>query len=334
MANQHCRAVARDETGGGLAWHPPMMRVLSLPLLVRAALLAVACLCAPTGKGFAGWRDDMKTFRIGLIAQDGASHAVPGLSVLKQAYARALGIPVEILVARDYASLIDAQAAARVDYAIYSTTAYATTLLLCDCVEPVAAPVGENGATGIRAILVTRDGRLAKLEDIATHRVAMAPFDSIAGYALPRSEFAAAKLVLTGDEPFVVRAEKASEAEEMLADGTVDAIFGWTAANADVDSEFSGGTLERLQAAGIAGSSLTVVWKSELLRYGPHALRSGLDPELREIVVELLTGLKQSQADVYDLLEAHRGGGFVEVRAADYAAAVDMVRSIAAAAPR
>ena len=81
----------------------------------------------------------MKAFRIGLIAQDGAGQAVPGLSVLKQAYARALGIPVEILVARDYAALIDAHAKARVDYAIYSTTAYATTLMLCGCVEPVAA---------------------------------------------------------------------------------------------------------------------------------------------------------------------------------------------------
>ena len=81
---------------------------------------------------------------------------------LKQAYARALGIPVEIFVARDYAALIDAQATARVDYAIYSTTAYATTSLLCGCVEPVVAPVGEDGATGIRAILVTRDGRLSK----------------------------------------------------------------------------------------------------------------------------------------------------------------------------
>ena len=287
------------------------------------------------GQGFAGWRDDMKAFRIGLIAQDGAGQAVPGLSVLKQAYARALGIPVEILVARDYAALIDAQAAARVDYAIYSTTAYATTSLLCGCVEPVAAPVGENGATGIRAILVTRDGRLREARRYCA-RIGL-PWrlcDSIAGYALPRFELAAAKIVLTGDEPFIVRADKASEAEAMLVDGSVDAIFGWTAANADADAELSGGTMERLQAAGIARSSLSVVWKSELLRYGPHALRSGLDPELREILVEFLTGLKQSQPDVYDLLEAHRGGGFAEVGPADYATAVDMVRSIAAAAPR
>ena len=104
----------------------------------------------------------MKSFRIGLIAEPGGGQTVTGLAVLKQAYAQALGIPVEIFVARDYAALIDAQATARVDYAVYSTTAYATAALLCACVEPVAAPVGEDGATGIKAILVTRDGRLSK----------------------------------------------------------------------------------------------------------------------------------------------------------------------------
>ena len=95
-----------------------------------------------------------------MIAEEGAGQAVPGLSILKRAYSQALGIPVEIFVARDYAALIDAQATARVDYAIYSTTAYATAALLCSCVEPVVAPVGEDGATGIVAVLVTRDGQL------------------------------------------------------------------------------------------------------------------------------------------------------------------------------
>src|SRR6187402_1488753 len=100
MANLHCSVVARRYGGCWMAWHRPMTHVPSLPLLVRTGLLALACLCVSTGEGSAGWRDDMKAFRIGLIAQDGAGQAVQGLSVLKQAYARALGIPVEILVAR------------------------------------------------------------------------------------------------------------------------------------------------------------------------------------------------------------------------------------------
>jgi phosphonate transport system substrate-binding protein len=307
----------------------PMTRDRRIRWLLRATQFAalLASLLAPPAAGHAGWRDDMKSFRIGLIAEPGASQSVAGLAALKQAYAQALGIPVEIFVARDYAALIDAQATARIDYAVYSTTAYATAALLCACVEPVSAPVGEDGATGIKAILVTRDGRLSKPSEISVHRVAIAELDSIAGFALPRLELAAGQATLSGSEPFVVRAESASAAEAMLVEGSVDAIFGWLPANADV--ELPGGTLARLEAAGLDRASLSAVWKSPLLRYGPHALRSGLGAELRLTLVAFLTELKRSQPDIYDLLEPHRGGGLAEVRADDYAMAIDMVRSLA-----
>ena len=273
----------------------------------------------------------MKTFRIGMIAEPGADQAVNGLAALKQAYARALGIPVEIFAARDYAALIDAQAAQRVDYALYSTTAYATAALLCGCVEPVVAPVSDDGATGIKAILVTRDGRLQNASDIGAHRIAIAALDSIAGFALPRLELATGQ-PLTGSEPFLVHAENASAAEAMLVDGSVDAIFGWLPANAG--AELPGGTLQRLEDAGLDKVSLSVVWKSSLLRYGPHALRSGLDADLRRALVIFLTGLRETQPDAYDLLEPHRGGGFGEVSAGDYATALDMVRALAGGAER
>ena len=77
---------------------------------------------------------------------------------------------------------------------------------------------------------------------------------------------------------------------------------------------------------GLDKASLSVVWKSSLLRYGPHTLRSGLDAELRAALVTFLTGLRESHPDAYDLLEPHRGGGFAEVSAGDYATALDMVR--------
>lgn len=286
----------------------------------------LASLVGQSAESFAGWREDMKSFRIGMIAEPGGGQTVTGLAMLKQSYERALGIPVDIFVARDYAALIDAQATGRVDYALYSTTAYATAALLCACVEPVVAPVGEDGATGIKAILVTRDARLSKASDVSTHRVAIARLDSVAGFVLPQLEFAVGQVALTGSEPFLVHVDSASAAEAMLVDGSVDAIFGWLPANAD--TEFRGGTLQRLEDAGMDEASLSVVWRSSLLRYGPHALRSGLDAELRTTLVAFLTGLKAMQPDTYDFLEPHRGGGMAQVRAGDYVTAIEMVRAL------
>lgn len=272
-----------------------------------------------------GWREDMKTFRIGMVSESGAGQAVPGLSKLKRAYAQALGMPVEIFVARDYAALIDAQATQRIDYAIYSTTAYGTASLLCSCVEPVAAPLGSNGATGVMAILITRDDRLKSLADIGAHRVAIAPQQGVATSMLPLATLSAGNILTDGMQARFVNTESTAAAEAMLVDGSVDAIFGWSGGPGDP----SGGTLARLAGAGLDPASLKVIWQSPVLRYGPHALRSGLDAEVRRTLVAFLTGLKDIQPDVYDLLDAAHGGGFVEVQPRDYAVALDMVRHAA-----
>lgn len=294
----------------------------------RAATLALALASLLVSPSFAGWREDMKTFRIGMIAQDGAGQAVPGLSILKRAYSQALGIPVEIFVARDFASLIDAQVTSRVDYATYSTAAFATASLLCSCVEPVVAPVAEDGTAGIVAILVTRDRKLPSLALMGEYRVAIAPPDSVAGAVMPQFELAAKGTLLAGAAPHLVRAESASAAETMLVDGSVDAVFGWAPALAEGSAVISGGTLDRLAAAGIDRATLSVVWTSRPLKYGPHALRSGLDADVRRTLLAFLTSLKAQQPDVYDLLETIHGGGFVEVIAGDYAPAIEIVRQI------
>jgi phosphonate transport system substrate-binding protein len=297
---------------------------LSNALMVSAFAIVVSS-ASPV---LAGWRDEMKSFRLGMVARDEASQAVPGLSILERAYSMALGVKAEIFVARDYAALIDAQATGRVDYAIYSTAAYATAELLCSCVEPVIAPVGDDGATGLVAVLITRDDRIPALADVAEHRVAIAPADSVAGSMLPEFELAGAKMILTGSEPYLVRAESASAAEAMLVDGSVDAIFGWATAHDTAGARPAGGTLDRLVAGGLDRASLKVVWTSQPVRYGPHALRTGLDAEVRTILVNFLTDLKEQQPDVYDLLESDHGGGFVEVGPQDYAAAVEMIRRV------
>ena len=275
---------------------------------VASALLAG--LVAPTGESFAGWREDMKSFRIGLIAEPGGGQSGDRPAVLKQAYARALGIPVEIFVARDYAALIDAQATA---------TCRLRHLFddgLCDggAALRVRRAGRRAGRRGWRDRHQGNPGhaRRPALESLR-HRARIGSpsraLDSIAGFALPRLELAAGQVALTGSEPFLVHAESASAAEAMLVDGSVDAIFGWLPANAD--AELPGGTLQRLEAAGMDKASLSVVWRSSLLRYGPHALRSGLDAELRTTLVAFLTGLKAIAARY---LRSPRGASWRRLR--------------------
>ena len=299
---------------------------------MRVALKAYAALLLVQGAlwsnpAHADWRDDIGTFRIGIVAEPGAGNTVPGLARLTDAYTKALGMKVEFVVARDYAALIEAQANARIEYAIYSATAYATASQRCGCIEPLVAPVDFDGAIGIRSVLLTRDGKLPDLAALAGHRIAMAPSDSVGGSLLPLAALAAEGRKIAQDAPFLVHAESAAAAETMLLDGKADSLFGWVTAAADGRPEASG-TQARLEAAGLSAAALQVVWTSGLLRYGPHAVRSDLDPEAKRRLTVFLTNLKSMTPDVYDLLEAKHSGGFAVVTPKDYETAASVVRFI------
>jgi phosphonate transport system substrate-binding protein len=273
----------------------------------------------------ADWRDDIGTFRIGLVAEPGAGNTVPGLATLTDAYTNALGMKVEFVVARDYAALIEAQTNGRVEYAVYSATAYATALQRCRCVEPLVAPVDSDGAVGIRSVLLTRGGKVQDIAAMKAHRIAMAPSDSVGGSLLPLAGLAAEGVKVPEDAPFLIHASSATAAETMLVDGEADALFGWAPVAAGGQSDVPGGTEARLEAAGIGEPELKTVWMSGPLRYGPHAVRSDLDPEAKRRLTMFLTNLKSMSPDVYDLLETKHSGGFTIAGPKDYDMAVAIV---------
>ncbi|MER9231949.1 PhnD/SsuA/transferrin family substrate-binding protein [Mesorhizobium sp. M0622] len=291
-----------------------------------ALLLDASC----AGPVRADWRDGIGTFRIGIVAEPGAGNTVPGLALLTDAFTKALGMKVEFVVARDYAALIEAQADRRIEYAVYSATAYATASERCGCVEPLVAPVDSDGAIGIRSVLLTRDGRVPDLMAMEVRRVVMAPSDSVGGALLPFAGLAADGVNVAEDAPFLTHANSAAAAEAMLVDGEADAIFGWMPAVADGQPNPPGGTVARLEAAGLSKSALQVVWTSGLLRYGPHAVRSDLDPEAKRRLAVFLTNLRSTSPDIYDLLEQKHSGGFAVAGPRDYVLAAAIVHLVSA----
>ena len=293
-----------------------------------SAVVAALLWLSQPGPAHADWRKDIGTFRVGIVAEPGAGNTVPGLALLTDAYTKALGMKVAFFVARDYAALVEAQADARIEYAIYSATAYATASARCGCVEPLVAPTDADGAVGIRSVLVTRDEKLPSLAAIQAHRIALAPADSVAGSLLPLAVLGAGEAGFAEDAPFLIRAETALDAERMLVDGDADALFGWELSAPEGQPDLHGGTLARLAAAGVPADTLKVLWRSEPLRYGPHAVRSDLDAEPKRRLRVFLTNLRSMRPDVYELLEAMHAGGFQPVNAEAYAPAEAVVRML------
>lgn len=288
----------------------------------RLSLILVLATFAPMAPASAGWREDLGVFRVGIVLPAGSAPQLEGAERIRAGFANALEMPVELFAARDYAVLADAQASGRIQYAIHTATSYASAWLLCSCVEPLVAPVGEDGSTGIRSVLIARPEGPPTPEAAVSAKVAIGPADSVAGRLIPLAEFRPGDTDLSGEESFLAPASSDTEAEASLESGAVAAMFGFTRSNAEGTA--LGGTPERLSTAGLHGAK--VIWTSNLLRNGPHAVRSNLPTEAKAALKSFLTGMRASDPELYELIERRFSGGFVEVRQDDYASAVDLVR--------
>ncbi|MBO6717817.1 MAG: PhnD/SsuA/transferrin family substrate-binding protein [Rhizobiaceae bacterium] len=284
---------------------------------VSAIALAVVTCVAP-GPAQAGWEDDFGTLRIGMVSNSGG-RGVAGLGQLTTAYERATGVSVQIMVARDYPALIRAQAQGRIHYAVYSAAAYGVAAALCGCVEPLAAPRGLGGATGVQAVAIGRRGGSDGLADIEGARVVSGPGEEVGPQSLAMAVIAADG---TSARPAsITHAASQSEAERAFIEGEADILLGWRPTGDEKDADPSVGTLARLEAGGMALDGLEVLWASDTIAYGPHAVRTDLPDELKRRLGRFLLHVHEQQPDIYQLLEPYRGGGFAPIAADAYGGA-------------
>lgn len=285
----------------------------------RSAGFAMAGLAlASASPALADWQDEIGTLRIGMVSPSGG-RGVAGLKQMTAAFERAAGIPAEILVARDYPSLIRAISQQRVHYAILSATAYAVTDAYCGCVEPVAAPRGVDGVVGMRAVVIARSGTYDDLQQWSGARLVAGPADDLGPQVLALA--AVNEAGVPGRAGTIVHAPSHGEAEASFAVGDADVLVGWEPAHAAQWTEVRSGSLARLKAAGVNGDDLKVIWSSGTLTYGPHVVRSELPDELKDRLGRFLISLHEQQPEIYELLEPYRGGGFSVVDGEDYAVA-------------
>lgn len=269
-----------------------------------AHMVAASLVASAPGAAASPTQDSPAVFRIGMVAPPGED-----FSRIERAFAGALGVKVEIVIASGYAELIEDQIGRRVDYAVYSAPAYAAASIRCECVRPLAAPLGPDGAIGLHSVLILR--REAGGNGLA--RIAVGPDDSLATRLAPLALWEEADRARA--QGLLVEAPNAGEAENLFLRGAVDGFFGWIPGPDDGEgpaSEATVGSMARLQAAGLDGADYEMGWVSRMLPHGPHAVRDDM-PEER--VASLLAALL-------------REGGFAAVSQDDYNPVVKALRTL------
>jgi phosphonate transport system substrate-binding protein len=297
--------------------------MLSIYRLAAAAAILVTSITAAG----ADWREEVKVLRIGFLAGANPSYRTTQMEPFRIYLQEKLGIPVELIPAGSYDALIEAQAGARIQYAIYSATSFASASAACRCVEPLAVPTAADGEEGFHAILVARaDGPIRSLADARGARLALAGADSVAGRLVPMKAFAREGIVPAQYFRAMLDKPDPKAAIKALLSGEADLAVGWSSLTGDFATGYSFGVLSRMVAdADLSMDEIRVIWQSPLIPFGPHAVRSDLPLEFKSLLTEALLTMSGEAPEALDAVDREGGGGFAAVDGELFAGVADLI---------
>jgi len=264
------------------------------------------------GAARADYRDSISVLRIGLVETHVAAADPVKLEAVQLAFTNALSIPVEIIKLGSYAALIDAHASGRVGYAIHSARSFAATEAACGCVRAFRSPVAADGSTGFRSVLVARDSVNIPVAEL---KVGYSDEASVSGWQIPHQAIRAGSLEL----PKLVRGGSVAAVIQLYQAGKIDGFFAWLPdvpgdAGSDLTRLFGGWSQSVIKTAG----PLRIVWSSQRIPYGPHAVHRSLPADLADALGVFLDEMASSAPGLLDIFEPAYGGGYVIPDPEDY----------------
>jgi len=277
------------------------MRALkALAFILLANLLAASALadCTP------------RSLRLAVIPIKSSEAMTRDHQALLQRLSKATGVPVELVIAASYESVVDAIVSGGADIARLGPASYVLAQRRDPRIEPFATftlsagPYTEAG-NHYQALLLTRAGSFAGIDALRGKRLALSDPASTSGSLVPNVEFAA-KVGMPLSRYFgsLVYAGNHDNALRALLDGRVDAAF--------VASERADAYLAR---HALAPGELHVQWRSRPIYYDPYVFSANVCPALKSRIRKAMLG---EPAALADFIASQDASGLVPVGQAEY----------------
>ena len=184
-----------------------------------------------------------------------------------------LGVKIEFFQAADYAGVIEAMIAGKVDVAQFGPFSYVVAVGNGAKIEPVAAVISEEGEKpGYQSYAITKADNAAvnSLKDFAGKKVCFVDPGSTSGFLYP-----SAGLLAVGIDP-------QKGVQGVFAGGHDASAI--SVANGDCEAGFAFDTMvdkQLIEKKELRPGQLKVVWKSEVIAGSPVAVRSSLPESFR-----------------------------------------------------
>lgn len=273
------------------------------------------------------WRKKIGTFRVGIVGGSKAVIKTKQAQPFRLALEEALGMPVEIFAAQDYASLADAHAQSRVEYAIYSATAFSSAWVKCKCIEPIAVPRAADGTYAFRSVLAVRSKKYASLSSLKGQPIAVPGKTSFSGHIFPKRELIDQGYDLDDADWNLSFHKTSKQALRDFVSGEAQALFSWMPHSYDQadtgQNEAYRGLYRNLDSK--LHDATRIVWQSDPVPHGPHAIRTNLPQQAKQIIAWFLDGLFLKSPRAYSAIEMSLQGGFTPVTLKLYQPLIDAI---------
>lgn len=253
--------------------------------------------------------------RIGFLAGDAGPRLLARLEPFRAYLQQKLDIPVELRAMADWRELIVAQGNAEIDYGIYGASAYVGAWARCQCVEPLVTEEAVDGSTGYYAVMLARTGsHIRTIEDMKGKVLAFGGETSTAGHLLPLAEFAASGIDPQSYFAETKMADNPLDAIRVLMEDKVDGALTWSTMVGRDDDGYGRGPMRMMvDRRTLDMSDVRVIWKSQLIPYGPHAVRSDLAASVKSALRTALESLADDAPDAFEAVDFSGGRRFVAI---------------------
>jgi phosphonate transport system substrate-binding protein len=289
-----------------------------------ATAATLAILMTSTAPVHADWREGFGTYNVGLLSGENEADRLRRYGCMQELMETALGVPVELYPAADYAGVMQGLLAGQLHQAGLGASGYAGIFLQDpEAVEVVMTSANVDGSLGYYSVIVTRaDSGITSIEDMAGKSLAYADANSASGYLFPRAEL---RLSEIEDDYFGSVGFSGGHEQGVIAvlNGQYDAAATWSSLLGERSEGYSRGNLRRMVDNGLLNmDELNIIWQSNIIPNGPTVMRKDLPTEARAASLDLFLNMKERHPDCYNSVVGGEGGGYVEIGHEFYEGAV------------
>ena len=281
------------------------------------------------------WAKDIPVMRVGLLGGENDADRLARVDGYRKLMETTFEVPLKLLVAADYAGVIQAFAARQLETAYMSPAAYASAWLESNGdVVPLVVTQEQDGSTSYVSVLYTRaDSDITSLDDMKGHSLAWADPNSASGYLIPRAEFRAKGIDPESGKYFSRTGFAGGHEQTVVAvlNKQYDAGVTWTSGIGDEEEGFTRGTLRMMVDKKMLDmKDLRIIWKSRPILNGPLTVRKSTPASYQADMLAFHLALPKAYPDIYHTFDMGSGKGWVPVKHADFQVFIDMLQQEAA----